>query len=276
MSSTLTARRPRTHDALAASVVTVLERSDRYRPLRRRIGRRTVGQLLATAVALVPVIGILGSWAAFAIGAIDDHQVIESTLAFGEAPGVVLLAATLWCTPLATVTGRSFVRLRKTFGLAFAACAVSNLVTFLFEEGTVRITRPFAVVGIAAVVMSAPLVATSTNRMIQRVGRTRWNRLHQLTYLIGAAVIAHLWLVPQDDGPGGNIASTVVFASALLLRVRAVRTRLTQLRRRGGSLVALRTWLNPPKLQAISAGESCRPEADRASIEHVQRNENGL
>jgi DMSO/TMAO reductase YedYZ heme-binding membrane subunit len=157
---------------------------------------------------------------------------------------VVLLGATLWCSPLNTLTGRSFVRLRKTFGLSFACCALSNLVTFLFEEGTVRIAQPLALAGLAPIGMSIPLVATSTNKMIRRLGRRRWDQLHRLTYPIGVAVIAHLWLVPQDDGPGGNIISTVLFATALILRLQRVRTPLLETRRRrNGSLLSARTWL---------------------------------
>jgi methionine sulfoxide reductase heme-binding subunit len=239
---------PPSVSATRSAMLRMLRATDRFRFLRRRVGRHSVGQQLAVGVALAPA--TLG----FATSLVGGTP--EQSLAFTEAPGVVLLVATLWCTPLAVLTGRSFVRPRKWFGIGFALCAVNNLIGFLVEHPSSELRRWFAIAGSLAVLLSLPLVATSTRGAMRRLGRRRWQQLHRATYVIAIAVVAHLWLVPQDDGPGGNIASTIAVALAMLLRVPRVRAALTALRRRrGGSLLAVRTWLEPES-----------PRAERGSV----------
>lgn len=119
-------------------------------------------------------------------------------------------------------------------------------MTLLLEHPPGHPGRAFAIVGILAVLLSVPLVATSSAAAIRWLGRQRWQRLHRLTYVIAAAVIAHLWLVRQDDGPAGNIVATIVFGGAMVVRLPRVRAAITRRRRElGGSLLAARTWLVP-------------------------------
>jgi DMSO/TMAO reductase YedYZ heme-binding membrane subunit len=238
---------PTTRQDIARWIVGVLERGDRFRVLSRSIGQRTIGQrvALAVAAALPGAVGAL--WLGFAVGLIDRTRTVEWSLALSEVPGMFILAATLWCTPLSRLTGRSFRTQRKWFGLSFAVLAVSNLAAFLVEHPLREMARLFAIAGLIAVAASLPLAATSTANIIKRLGYRRWKRLHRLTYLVAVAVVIHLWLVPQDDGPGGNIVATVVFSLALLLRlpwatrtIHALRTRVDQ-----RSLLSLRSWLVP-------------------------------
>ncbi|CAK0779826.1 methionine sulfoxide reductase heme-binding subunit [Gammaproteobacteria bacterium] len=43
-----------------------------------------------------------------------------------------------------------------------------------------------------------PLAATSTNRMIRRLGGT-WRKLHRLVYAIGVAGVVHFWWLVKKD-----------------------------------------------------------------------------
>jgi methionine sulfoxide reductase heme-binding subunit len=182
------------------------------------ITRVGVADLVVATCAAVPVLGATAVALGGAIGLIDGHRTAAGIVAFTEVPGVFLLAGVLWCTPLERLTGRSYRRRRRWLGLSFAACGVANLVAFLLEHPPADLGRPFAVAGVTAVVASIPLAVTSTGAAIRRLGIDRWRLLHRLTYVIAIAVIAHLWLVPQDDGPAGNIVATVVFAGAAAAR----------------------------------------------------------
>jgi Ferric reductase like transmembrane component len=245
--------------APAATVVQLLERSDRFRPLRRRIGGHRVADVVALLAALAPVLGVGGSLVLAAIGLLDRQQLAGAMLAVSEVPGVFILGAVLWCTPLTRMTGRSYRRQRKWFGLSFAFCATANLAGFLIEHPVADLDQDFAIIGIVAVVASAPLAATSTRRAIAWLGTRRWQRLHRLTYLIAAAVIAHLWIVPQDDGPGGNIVATVVFGLAAVVRIPKLGRWISRQRAElGGSILSLRLWLQRTALASPGSSSTGR------------------
>jgi DMSO/TMAO reductase YedYZ heme-binding membrane subunit len=229
---------------LAAPLVGLLERSDRFRPLRWRFGGRPVADITALLAAVAPVFGVVAALVLAVAGQLDRSQLAAAILAVSEIPGVFILATVLWCTPLTRMTGRSFRRQRKWFGLSFAFCAAANLAGFLIEHPVGELDQDFAIAGVIAVVASAPLAVTSARRAIAWLGAPRWQRLHRLTYVIATAVIAHLWLVPQDDGPGGNIVATVLFGLAAIARFpklgRWITSKRTEL---GGSILSVRLWL---------------------------------
>jgi methionine sulfoxide reductase heme-binding subunit len=216
-------------------LIEVLERTDRFRPFRRRLGRRRVGHVVAEVIAAVPAIGVWCSIGLLSVGVISKRTAIGLLLGFGEIPVLVLLVAALWCTPFATLTGQSYAIPRKAFGVGFAVAGWGDLVAFLLAHPAHRLSLPFAAAGTAALLLSIPLLATSNRRAARRLGGKRWKRLHRGAYLIAALAILHLWLVPQDDGPPGNIVATTLVAIALLLRVPAVRRTAVDIRsRRGG------------------------------------------
>ncbi len=233
-----------------------LRATERYRPLRWRVGHRTLGWYLALVLCAAPVVASLLLAAAWTVGSIDLHTFVHSLLGVNEVPGVFILAASLWCTPLSRMTGRNYRRQRKWFGLSFAWCAAMNLLAFLLEHPSRELSEPFAIVGTIAVMLCVPLAMTSTRRMIKRLGIRNWRRLHQLAYVIGVAVVVHLWLVPQDDGPGGNIVATVIFLATGVIRLPPVARRLDDHRRRlGASLFSMQAWLRREPTSARTAGE---------------------
>lgn len=117
------------------------------------------------------------------------------------------LLLTLAITPARKVFGWSgLVRFRRMLGLyAFFYAALHFLTYFVLDQffdfseiAADILKRPYITVGFAAFVLLIPLAATSTNKMMKRLGR-RWKQLHQLVYVIAVLVILHfLWLVKAD------------------------------------------------------------------------------
>lgn len=137
-----------------------------------------------------------------------------------------LLCATLAVTPLRRLSGANWLlRLRRMLGLFAFFYALAHFITFIwfdhwFDVGEIVkdvIKRPFVTVGFAAFVLLLPLVATSTNSMVRRLGRN-WQRLHRLVYAIAVLGVLHFWWLVKRD-----LTEPAIFALAVacLLGVRA-------------------------------------------------------
>jgi len=91
--------------------------------------------------------------------------------------------------------------------------------------------RPYITVGFTALLLLVPLAATSTNRMMRRLGR-RWQKLHRLVYLIAALGVWHYyWQVKKD------VREPLLYAGilAVLLGYRVAMRSLAASRRRATS-----------------------------------------
>jgi len=141
---------------------------------------------------------------------------------------LTLLMVTLAVTPIRLLTGWTAVaRLRRRLGLLafFWAClhlsAYVGLDQFFALGDIVKdiAKRPYITVGFTTFLMLLPLAVTSTDRMIRRLGGSRWRKLHRLAYLAaGGGVLHFLWLVKAD------ISRPLLFAFALIILL-AVRLR---------------------------------------------------
>jgi methionine sulfoxide reductase heme-binding subunit len=121
---------------------------------------------------------------------------------------LVLLLATLACTPLKTLLGWTWpLAVRRLLGLcAFATVCLHFLTYFVLDQyfdfaaiGEDIVKRKFITVGFLAFVLLIPLAVTSTNGMVKRLGFPRWKRLHRLAYVATAAGVIHfIWRVKAD------------------------------------------------------------------------------
>jgi sulfoxide reductase heme-binding subunit YedZ len=121
---------------------------------------------------------------------------------------LVFLLITLSVTPLRKLTGRNdLIKFRREIGLfSFFYAFLHFLIYLVFDRelnlasaaGDV-IQRPFVAVGMAAFFLLIPLAATSTNRMIKRLGGRRWQQLHRATYLIAVLGCLHYYLIVKTD-----------------------------------------------------------------------------
>ena len=189
-------------------------------------GRRARQRLAVRAAALA--LGVF-PLAALIVGALDDglgaNPVEEITHTTGKW-ALRFLILTLAVTPARRLLGWSWLAPeRRTFGLFAFGYACLHFATFLvldlgLELGALLeeiIERPYVTAGFTALVLMAPLAATSTRASMKRLG-ARWVRLHRLVYLAAVAGVLHFaWLVKADLRE--PLVYGAIVATLLLLRI---------------------------------------------------------
>lgn len=130
-----------------------------------------------------------------------------------------ILLASLSLTPLRLLFRISWqMTLRRLLGLFafFYAClhfSVWIVLDHFFDWDQLIadvLKRPYITVGMLALTLLTPLAATSTARMIKRLGGATWRRLHRLIYVVGVlAVLHYLWLAKK------GVSDPFVYAGVL-------------------------------------------------------------
>jgi sulfoxide reductase heme-binding subunit YedZ len=156
------------------------------------------------AVSLLPLAWLV--WTAlFGYLGVNPVETLNRTL--GDWALRFLLIA-LAVTPLRKVTGWApLARLRRMLGLFafFYVCLhLSSYVGIdlyfdwpaLFKD---VVKRRYITLGMLAFVLLLPLAATSTDRMIRRLGGRNWRRLHLLVFPIAVLGVAHYWMMVKAD-----------------------------------------------------------------------------
>jgi len=159
-------------------------------------------------------------------GALGANPIAEALNELGLM-ALVLLIASLACTPLRTMLGWTWpIRIRRLLGLlAFAYATLHVAVYAGLDQGLdLRAVladvfkRRFIFVGFAAFVMMAPLAWTSTKGAVRRMGYVRWKRLHLLVYPAALCAVVHfVWRVKKDLSE--PLAYAAILAALLLVRV---------------------------------------------------------
>jgi sulfoxide reductase heme-binding subunit YedZ len=159
-------------------------------------------------------------------GALGANPIAEALNELGLM-ALVLLIASLACTPLRTMLGWTWpIRIRRLLGLlAFAYATLHVAVYAGLDQGLdVRAVladvfkRKFIFVGFAAFVMMTPLAWTSTNGAVRRMGYVKWKRLHLLVYPAALCAVVHfVWRVKKDLSE--PLAYAAILAALLLVRV---------------------------------------------------------
>jgi sulfoxide reductase heme-binding subunit YedZ len=155
-------------------------------------------------LSLVPLVRIVVGALTGGLGGNPIEEVLHRTGWWT----LTFLLLTLSVTPVRRLTGIGWlVKLRRMLGLYAFFYATLHFGTyvgidqffaweFILEDIT---ERPYITVGFSALLMLVPLAATSTKKMIKRLGGKRWNRLHSLAYVAAALGVLHfLWLVKAD------------------------------------------------------------------------------
>jgi len=167
-------------------------------------------------ICLVPLALLV--WAGFhdSLGANPIEKITHRT---GDW-SLRFLLITLSITPLRKLFGwKQLIRLRRMLGLFAFFYVCLHFVTYLvfdhffdFQEIVKDIVkRPYITVGFTGFVLLIPLAITSTNKMMKRLGK-RWQRLHQLIYVIAVCGVLHyLWLVKAD------VLKPNIYAAILIL-----------------------------------------------------------
>lgn len=140
------------------------------------------------------------------------------------------LCITLAVTPLRVMTKQpALARFRRMLGLYAFFYAVLHFLSYGWLDmgfdldAIVRDIpkRPFALVGFLALLLMAPLAATSFNRAIKALGARRWQTLHKLVYVVVLLGLLHFFWMRASKN---NLAEVGVYAVviALLLGWRVV------------------------------------------------------
>jgi sulfoxide reductase heme-binding subunit YedZ len=183
---------------------------------------RRVPTSVVWGAAFVPFVWLI--WAAVTnrLGP-DPVKAIELSLGLW---GLQFLVASLCISPLRRL-GLNLIRYRRPLGvMAFFYVAMHFLAWVVLDMGlrwdeilADLYKRPYVIVGMVGLLALAPLVVTSTDTAIRRLGPLQWRRLHRLAYVAAVAGAAHFVILVK-----GWPLEPIIYAGAvgalLLLRIK--------------------------------------------------------
>ena len=197
---------------------------------------RPVAKVVLFAVCLLPLAWLVFGAITSALGANPAEHLIRST---GDWT-LRFLCITLAITPLRQWTKQpALARFRRMLGLfAFFYGSLHFLcyswldMSLVFEDILRDIVkRPFILVGSTALLLMAPLAATSFNRAIKALGAPRWQALHRAVYAVALLGLLHFfWMRAAKN----DFAEVAIYAAVLAVlmgwRVKAALQRRRALR----------------------------------------------
>lgn len=179
--------------------------------------RRLILKIVVGVLALTPAAGTIFRFFTDQLGA---NPIAEAMNELGLWT-LILLCATLACTPIKIVTGWTTVlTLQRLLGLCTFAYVSLHFLTYLvldqfFDWGAIGqdiAKRKFITIGFLGFLLMVPLAITSTDKMVKRLGYRRWKRLHRLVYVAAIAGVVHyVWRVKAD------LRQPLIFAAVLLV-----------------------------------------------------------
>jgi sulfoxide reductase heme-binding subunit YedZ len=167
---------------------------------------------------------------------------IEFITRFTGTWAIVFLCCTLAVTPIRKITKMNYLVLyRRPLGIGCFIYALLHFLTWLVLDHQLEFSeiipdfykRTYITVGLAAFLLLIPLAATSTHHMQRILGR-KWQKLHQLIYLIAILAPLHYWL---HKAAKNNLFTVKIYVGviAILLGYRFI----NWLKRKNGL-----SWLN--------------------------------
>ena len=207
-----------------------LDRGGRFSPLKS----------VVFALLFAPALWLAWRLAAGQLGPRPINEVIHQTGLWT----IRLLLITLAVTPLRQLLRwPQLVTVRRMIGVAAFAYGAAHLTAFAadkaFDLGVVAteiVSRFYLTIGAVALAGLTALAATSTDRMVRRLGGRNWRRLHRLVYAIGILAAVHFFLQSKL-----NVAEPIVMAGLLtwLLGYRLLPDASGQPRRRLAQIAGL-------------------------------------
>jgi sulfoxide reductase heme-binding subunit YedZ len=173
-------------------------------PWNERNGKFSLLKLVVFLALFAPGVWIAYEWAT---GLLDPKPTTEAIHATGQW-AVRLILLSLLITPLRRVAQwPKLINVRRMVGVAAFAYAFAHLCLYaildqkfaLLHVASEIALRFYLTIGFVALIGLGALAATSTDRMIKRLGAQRWNQLHKLIYVIAALAIFHFYLQSKVD-----------------------------------------------------------------------------
>ncbi|RKZ81160.1 MAG: sulfoxide reductase heme-binding subunit YedZ [Gammaproteobacteria bacterium] len=174
-------------------------------------------KLIIFIVSLVPAIWLTIALVTNQLGANPIEAITRETGLWA----LRFLWLTLLITPLRWLTGwNSLITIRRMLGLYVFFYAVLHMLMYLWLDQFFDIDeiikdiikRPFITIGFVTFTSLIPLVVTSNNAMVKRLGGKRWKKLHQLTYFIAVASSIHFYMLVKQDK-----AEPLIYMALLIL-----------------------------------------------------------
>lgn len=162
-------------------------------------------------------------------GGLGERPIMEAIHQSGLW-AVRLLAVTLAVTPLRlALRWPKLISIRRILGVSVLAYALQHFALYIFNQhfdlahvASEIILRIYLTIGFIAFCGLCVLGATSTDRMIARLGAESWTRLHRFVYGIAVLAMAHFFIQSKLD-----ITQPIIMAGifSLLLAHRTAQSR---------------------------------------------------
>jgi sulfoxide reductase heme-binding subunit YedZ len=171
---------------------------------RDRRGRISVLRIVTLAVLLLPI--ALALTAALGEDQFDARPVNDLIHRAGYWTLMFLLAA-LAITPLARVARfGALMDVRRMIGVGAFCYAAAHISLYVVDQmfDLVKVVseiglRLYLTIGFTALLGLTLLASTSTDGMVRRLGPRRWQRLHQIVYVIGLLALIHFFQQTKAD-----------------------------------------------------------------------------
>ncbi len=168
--------------------------ADRINSTARKVPTWVVYTLLALPIPFLFYQGLTGALGPEPIKALE-HE-------YGKW-ALKLLIAGLVITPLRQFAGVNLIRFRRAVGVMTFFFVLAHLLTWaVLDVQTLGriwadiVKRPYVTIGMAGFLCLVPLVATSNNWSVRKLGPQKWRKLHTLTYLaVVLGGVHYIWLV---------------------------------------------------------------------------------
>ncbi|MCW5604607.1 MAG: sulfoxide reductase heme-binding subunit YedZ [Burkholderiales bacterium] len=187
-----------------------------------RVLRHPLAKPVVFMVALGPFAYLLWAALANALGPNPAEALIRET---GDWV-LRFLCLTLAITPLRQLTGQNhLLRFRRMLGLFTFFYGLIHVLCYAgfdmaFDLGEIVrdiVKRPFILAGFTALLLMAPLAATSFNRAIRALGAARWQLLHRLVYATAFAGLLHFWWMRAGKNNFAEPSVYIAIVAVLML-----------------------------------------------------------
>jgi sulfoxide reductase heme-binding subunit YedZ len=168
-------------------------------------------------ICALPMVAIIVAASTNQLGANPAEKIIKET---GEW-ALRWLWASLAISPLRTLLKEpALLRFRRALGVTAFVYALCHFMAYAgADKGFVVddilkdiVKRNFILVGVVALVLMAPLAATSFNAAVRALGGRRWQMLHKLTYAVAMLALLHFFWKKAGKN---DFAEVTVYAGIL-------------------------------------------------------------
>ena len=165
-------------------------------------GRLSPLKAAVLALLFIPAILVGSDWIAGNLGGRALHEALKDIGVWT----IRVLFLSLAITPLRQVLRwPGLVLVRRMVGVAAFAYVAAHLAMYVADEmfdlakvASEIVLRIYLLIGFTALAGLAALAATSTDAMVQRMGRN-WHRLHRIAYVIGVLALLHYFMQSKLD-----------------------------------------------------------------------------